>query len=174
MSNAFAWPNFSPSGPDGVAVAEQAKQRGFDAGYQQGLEQAQAEQAAMRAQLEQSVAALAQARETLPGDHAAAITSLAFAVLEALMQVELKSNPALVESLVAEALAELGAELDAVTIHACPGDVAWLQGVSQFEIVADDTVAEGGLSVRLPQVSVEFDLLGRVRELSAPESLDDV
>ncbi|MDH3641309.1 MAG: FliH/SctL family protein [Gammaproteobacteria bacterium] len=167
MSNSFAWPSFANAVADVDAGAEQARQRAHDAGYQAGIEQAQAEQNALRTQLQQSLTALAGACQTLPDNQANAITALTFAVLEALLRVELKSNPALIESLVGEALQELGAELDAVTIHAHPADVSWLQGISEFEVVADDTVVAGGLSVRLPQVSVEFDLLGRLSDLSA-------
>ena len=165
MSTAFSWPSFAQAGADVDAVTEQARQQGFEAGHQRGMEQAQAEQQALRGHLKQSLAALTAAGEARLEAQAAALTSLAFAVLEALLRVELRSNRTVIESLVSEALGELGAQLDAVKIFAHPAEVAWLKDLSGFEIVADDAVAEGGLSVRLPKVSVEFDLLRRLEEL---------
>ena len=165
----FAWPAFAPKGAtgdrDGLLDAERAKAR--EEGYAQGQQQALAEQAQTKASMVAALQELVAQRDRLAADHQAAMTDLLFKALEALLRVELATNPKVVASLVTEGLDVLNTKLAAVSVRANPQDLDWMHDTGDIEVVADDTVPVGGLAVAMPDKSVEFDLLGKLRDYAA-------
>lgn len=165
----FAWPAFSPKGSpaDSDHLLDAARTKAREEGYAEGQQQALAEQAQMQASMAVALQDLIAQRDRLLVDHQAALTDLLFKALEALLRVELATNPNVVATLVAEALDVLNAKLAAVSVRANPQDLERMGDTGDIEVVADDTVPVGGLAVARPDKSVEFDLLGKLRNLAA-------
>ena len=173
----FVWPAFAP--PDAtndsqhLVDADRAKAR--EEGYAQGQQQALAEQSEVKATMAGALQELIAQRDSLATDYEAALTDLLFKALEALLRVELTSNPKVISSLVAEGLEVLNAKLEAVSVRANPEDLNWLQGVVDIEVVADESVPVGGLAVSVPEQCVEFDLVAKLRDLAdiVDDEVDD-
>ena len=165
----FAWPAFAPKGAAEEAdpLLDAARNKAREEGYAQGQQQALAEQAETQAAMVAALQELVAQRDRLAVDHQAALTELLFKALAALLRVELATNPHVVASLVAEGLDVLNAKLAAVSVRANPQDLEWMRDTGDIEVVADDTVPVGGLAIAMPEKSVEFDLLGKLRDLAA-------
>ncbi len=190
--SAFIWPSFSPTSSDfastdsadastvgegarGAAqeaalekahetIKEQARQEGYAA----GLAQARAETRRLHQALRESLESLSATAAELPTDSAEAIAELALKVVGKLLLVELRTNPKVLEQLVAEALDVLNAELNDVQVSLNPEDVAMLverdpsSKMGALHLKEDAGVPLGGISVSRGRQSVEFDPLGRL------------
>ncbi len=171
----FSWPALAEHGGASAAQAAldgalaEARERGYAEGHQQAL----AELAETRTALLASLAELQAAKAALADDYQAAITDLAFSAARALLRVELIVNPDVLSGLVAQALEILDAKLEAVGVCVNPEDASWLPEETPIPVVVDETVPPGGLAVTLPDLSVEFDLIGRLREQFEASGRDD-
>lgn len=189
VGNAFTWPSFSPTATDfdsgdlqavgqrarGDAQQEaqekaqdSAREIAREEGYAVGLAQAEAETGHLHQALQESLAALSATASQLQTDCSEAIAELAMSVVQRLLLVELRTNPAVLETLVSEALEVLGVQLNDVQVLLNPEDFARLHehdAASSFaalQLKEDAGVPLGGLSVNRGQQSVEFDPLGRL------------
>ena len=155
--------------PQGTAdpsdqVLAAARNQGREQGYAEGKQQALAEQAELKTKLIAALEDLSARRDGLAKDFDDAVTDLIFGTLQALLRVELVTNPQVIANLVAEGLDVLNVKLDTVSVRAHPQDVDWLPSM-EIEVTADATVPLGGLAVAVPDLCVEFDLLAKLRDL---------
>ena len=162
----FAWPNIAGEAPP-AAQLDGLREAAREEGYAAGLAQAQSERDERQRALAAALQNLENATRQLGGAQEQAIVDLAFASLAALLRVELTTNPAVLSNLVAEALATLDAQLQAVQILVNPEDLPQLEAVTELPLVADPSVPAAGVRVTLPERAVEFDLLGRLKELAS-------
>jgi flagellar assembly protein FliH len=178
-SDAYAWPRFGAALKQEAADAR-VREEAAASGYAEGKARAEAESKRQRDALATGLKNLTRQVESLGEAQARAVTELAFAVTRKLLIAELRTNPAVLTALVAEALQALEAGIDQVQVLVNPLDREPMQqalerlgeGAPALALEADPSVPEGGVSVTLGVKSVEFDPLARLESFAEQEMSD--
>ena len=178
-ANAHAWPRFGAA-PEREAAEARAREEAAARGYAEGLARAEAETKRQRENLAQGLSELTRQVESLGEMQARAVTELALAVTRKLLIAEVRTNPAVLQALVQEALEALEAGIEDVQVLVNPADreplLAALNGLGEgapaLTLKADPSVPLGGLSVSLGARSVEFDPLSRLESFVEQEVSD--
>ncbi|HEX7036028.1 MAG TPA: FliH/SctL family protein [Pseudomonadales bacterium] len=177
--DAYAWPRFDAA-VDHEAELRRAREEAAERGYAEGRVRAEAEVKRLRDALAEGLAGLSEQVERIGEAQSRAVTELAFAVARKLLIAELRTNPAVLQALVEEALAALEASLDDVRVLVNPADLEPLQtaltrlgeAAPELTLKADPSVPLGGVSVSLGVRSVEFDPLARLESFVEQEMSD--
>lgn len=170
MTQTYTWPSLTLDTTEDLAVLrEQARQQGYEDGYQAGNRTAQEEIAQLRQSLADSIARLPELERQIERDDGIRLVNLIRHITQSLIGVELKTNPEVVQSLVAEGLAELNAERESVELLIAPDDESWMV-VEGIHTVVSESQPAGSVMLRSPIASVEFDPVSRLAELL--EALD--
>lgn len=177
MADVYAWPRFGAAAEREAAEAR-ALEEATARGYAEGKARAEAEGKRQRDALARSLVELTRQVEVLGETQARAVTELAFAVVRKLLVAELRTNPAVLQSLVETALGALEASLDQVRVLVNPADRdAMVEALERLgdeapELVlkADPSVPLCGVSVSLGVRSVEFDPLARLESFVVQET----
>lgn len=178
-AGAYAWPRFG-AGADPEAAAARTREEAAAQGYAEGLARAEAERKNQREALASALAELPHQLERLGDEQVRAVAELAFAVARKLLRAELRTNPAVLEALVHEALTALEAGIEDARVLVCPDDHQPLvEALARLGDEApsvspkpDPSVPPGGVSVSLGVRSVEFDPLGRLESFAEQETSD--
>jgi flagellar biosynthesis/type III secretory pathway protein FliH len=163
---AFAWPAFGgavrlPAAMrrPGAAQAAQAEfETGYDAGHTAGLAAAADEVRALKERLAASIRAMDQTRIKVDAQQQQRLVDMAHAICSKVLDLELTTTLNAFEAFVRAGLEHLDAAAPAVRVHVNPADVAWLNAqLDGIVVEADEAVAEGGVSIRTDERSVDFD-----------------
>lgn len=170
MAQTYTWPSLTLDTSEDLAVLrEQARQQGYEDGYQAGNRTAQEEIAELRQSLADSIARLPELERQIEQEDSTRLLDLIRHISQSLLGVELKTNPDVVQSLVAEGLVALNAERTSVELVIAPEDEHWLV-VEGIHTVVSENQPAGSVMLRSPVASVEFDPVTRLAELL--ESVD--
>lgn len=178
MSEAFAWPLLTGASASLAQSREQARDEGYAAGLAEGRQRATEEVAALKQSLEASLRALPAVREALGVQQSRDVTDLVLHLTRALLGVELRTNPMVVEQLISEALTALGDSRAALTLRVSEEDAGWLQSVEGFTLEIESGRRTGAITVIGSDLELEFDPLTRLSKLqesmgeSAPTAFD--
>jgi flagellar biosynthesis/type III secretory pathway protein FliH len=162
----FAWPAFGSAvrlppamRRPGAAQAVQAEfESGYDAGHAAGLAAAANEVRALKERLAASIGAMEQTRIKVDAQQQQRLVDLAHAICSKVLDLELTTTLNVFEAFVRTGLEHLDASAAAVRVHVNPADAAWLNAqIDGIIVEADETVAEGGVSIRTDERSVDFD-----------------
>jgi flagellar biosynthesis/type III secretory pathway protein FliH len=159
-------------------IASDAREHGYDDGYQQGLDRAQREIADLLAFAEAAVREVAETRARLLEESETALVDLALQVAEKILQTKLELEPALVADVLGGALRRAYVR-DGMQVVCNPADLALLETASadlqtqvgtlrNLELVGDGRVGRGGVIVRTPGGDVDATIgsqLDRLREV---------
>lgn len=170
--NAVAWPALGvparvPAAirraPDGAAT-QAARAEGYEDGRREGLDSARKEIEALKQQLRNSIGLLGQARVQVAAEQIAALTEVSRAVCRRVLGVEMMTNPDVFQTLIRAGVEHLGNTAEPVRVHVNPAEREWLSQIptSDVELIADETVAEGAVSVRNARRQVDLELLAEL------------
>jgi len=171
-----AWPEFGAAvripaaiRRPGAAQAAQAEyENGFDAGKAAGLAAAADEIRALKERLGASIRTLEQTRIRIDSQQQQQLVELTRAICGKVLDIELSTDRRVFEAFVHAGIEHLDATSETVRVHVNPKDVGWLNAkFAGIAIEADDSVAEGGCSMRTERRSVDFDPYGLLDELFA-------
>jgi flagellar biosynthesis/type III secretory pathway protein FliH len=165
-SGRFAWPEFGSAvrlpaamrRPGAAQVAKAEYEGGYEAGHAAGLVAAANEVRALKERLAASIRTIEQTRIKVEAEQQQRLVDLAHAICSKVLDHELTTTLDVFESFVRAGLEHLDAAAPGVRVHVNPADVEWLN--AEFDgivIEADETVAEGGVSIRAEERSVDFD-----------------
>lgn len=175
-SGRHAWPEFGAAvripaairAPRAAQAAQAEFENGFDAGKAAGLAAAADEIRALKERLGTSIRTLEQTRIRIDTRQQQQLVELTRAICGKVLDIELSSDLRVFEAFVQAGIEHLDATAETVRVHVNPKDVEWLNAA--FPGIAtetDESVAEGGCSVRTEQRSVDFDPYGLLDELFA-------
>jgi flagellar assembly protein FliH len=170
---------------DAQAVVEAARAEGHEAGFQAGINEAQAHMAAGISALQAAAQALVEERERLAAAVEAAAVDLALRIAEQAIGASVAARPEAVVDVVRGALRRL-VERDRVTVLVHPDDLdlvrsasealmGELGGIEHCDVQAERRVARGGAIVRTVEGEVDATLatkLARAREALEQELRD--
>lgn len=173
--NAVKWPSFGVPArvpvairraPDGAAK-QAARAEGYEDGRREGLDSARKETDALKQQLRNSIGLLGQARVQVAAEQIAALTEVSRAVCRRVLGVEMMTNPDVFETLIRAGIEHLGNTTEPVRVHVNPQQHEWLSQIplSDVELVADEAVAEGAVSVRNARRQVDLELLAELDDV---------
>ncbi len=175
MNETYVWPDIGAARGIARLSAEQARQaareEGFAAGRAEGLEAGAAELEAERQRLRDSLGevldTLRVASERVDHELVNGIACTAREICSRVLQHELTTSDHVFEHVLNRALARLAAELDRAEILLNPQDYDLLQEryAGAITLHSDEAVPAGGMSVRTPSRSVDYDPLRLVSEL---------
>ncbi len=162
----FAWPEFGSAvrlpavmrRPGAAQAAKAEYEGGFEAGHAAGIAAAGNEVRALRERLAASIRTIEQTRIKVDAEQQQRLVDLAHAICSKVLDHELTTTLDIFESFVRTGLEHLDAAAPDVRVHVNPADAEWLN--AEFDgivIEADETVAEGGVSIRTEERSVDFD-----------------
>jgi flagellar biosynthesis/type III secretory pathway protein FliH len=171
-----AWPEFGAAvripaaiRRPGAAQAAQAEyENGYEAGKAAGLAAAAEEIRALKERLGASIRTLEQTRIRVDAQQQQQLVELTHAICGKVLGIELSTDLHVFETFVRGGIEHLEASSETVRVHVNPNDGQWLEAkFPGIVIEADESVAEGGCSVRTEQRSVDFDPYGLLDDLFA-------
>jgi len=149
---------------------EKGQQQGYAAGLAEGQQAALAEAATLRAVLQHASANL----EKLGNDISAAVSQLAIAIAQQVIQTELKQQPETIINLVRQVLRIVPTNGGLLYIHLHPDDAQLAcahlghgPGEERWRLVPDNTIQPGGCHVRTTLGEVDATLQTRWRRVLA-------
>ncbi len=167
--DAVAWPAFGVPArvpapmrrPADAAAKAAAKADGFEEGRREGLESARKEIESLRIQLRNAIAALGTARVQVTTDQMDSLSQVSRAVCRRVLGMELTTNPEIFANLVRAGVEHLGNAVPPIRVHVHPEEQAWLAEIPacDVELVPDETVGRGAVSVRDQRRCVDIDLM---------------
>lgn len=169
----FAWPEFGSAvrlpaamrRPGAAQAAQVEFETGYETGHAAGLAAAADEVRALKDRLAASIRTLEQARIKVDAQQQQRLVDLAHAICSKVLDRELTTTLDVFEAFVRAGLEHLDAAAPNVRVHVNPNDSAWLRAqLDGIAVEADETVAEGGVSVRTDERSVDFDPYGLLDE----------
>lgn len=175
-SGRHAWPEFGTAvripaaiRRPGAAQAAQAEfENGYEAGKAAGIAAAADEIRALKDRLGTSIRTLEQTRIRIEALQQRQLVELTHAICGKVLDIELSTDLRVFESFVRTGIEHLDAASETVRVHVNPKDLEWLNAAfPDIVIEADESVAQGGCSVRTEARSVDFDPHGLLDELFA-------
>lgn len=172
-SGRFAWPEFGSAvrlpaamrHPGAAQAAQVEFETGYETGHAAGLAAAADEVRALKDRLAASIRALEQVRIKVDTQQQQRLIDLAHAICCKVLDRELTTTLDMFEAYVRTGLAHLDATAPNARVHVNPNDSAWLHAeLDGIVIEPDEAVAEGGVSVRTDERSVDFDPYGLLDE----------
>ncbi len=169
----FAWPEFGSAvrlpaamrRPGAAQAAQVEFENGYETGHASGLAAAADEVRALKDRLAASIRTLEQSRIKVDTQQQQRLIDLAHAICSKVLDRELTTTLDVFEAFVRAGLDHLDATAPNVRVHVNPNDSAWLHAqMDGIFIEADDAVAEGGVSIRTDERSVDFDPYGLLDE----------
>lgn len=166
MSQEFSWPvlNEDPA----VALersVEQARQNGYAQGLSEGQEAAAQEVQALKGTLNQSITALAQARDALALEDSQSLLELVRSLTSALIAVELKTNSHVIERFIEEAVSRLGTQREGISLQIAAADAQWLPDLAGVRLEIEPAREPGVVTLCNREMEVEFAPYARLSEL---------
>jgi len=177
--DSFAWPTLGRGGAQAHAakvptalrrassegdVRERARAEGQAQGLLEGREAARKEIAVERERLKGAVEALARARIEATDAELKALAQVSYAACRRVLAVEMQTNHAVFEHLVRAGAEHLGERRGRLRVHVSPDDATWLAAElpadlgDGIDIIADDQLRSGAVSIRDERRSVDVDL----------------
>jgi len=184
--DAFAWPALGRAGAQSQApkvppalrraandadVRERARAEGQAQGLLEGREAARKEIAVEKDRLKAAIEALAKARVEATDAELKALAEVSYAACRRVLAVEMQTNHAVFEHLVRAGAEHLGERRGRLRVHVSPEDASWLSAdlsaVTDVDIIADDRLQSGAVSIRDERRSVDVDLRQALESLFA-------
>jgi len=172
----FAWPDFGgavkiPAAmrkPGAAQAAQKEYERGFDAGRAAGLAAAAEEIRVLKDRLVAGVRALEQTRLKLDAEQQSRLSELAHAVCSKVLDIELTTQRHIFDAFVRAGIERLDASAATVRVHVNPADRPLFEPPLDGVVVeADQTVPEGGCSIRTDERRVDYDPYGALDQIFA-------
>ncbi len=169
----FAWPEFGSAvrlpvamrRPGAAQAAQVEFENGFETGHVAGLAAAADEVRTLKDRLAASIRALEQSRIKVDAQQQQRLVEVTHAICSKVLDRELTTTLDVFEAYVRAGLEHLDATAPNVRVHVNPNDSVWLHAqLDGILIEADEAVAEGGVSVRTDERSVDFDPYGLLDE----------
>jgi flagellar biosynthesis/type III secretory pathway protein FliH len=171
-----AWPEFGTAvrlpaamrRPGAAQAAQLEYENGYESGKAAGLTAAAEEVRVLKDRLAASIRTLEQTRIRVDAQQQQRLVELARAICTKVLDLELTTDPRVFEAFVRSGVEHLEATAATVRVHVNPKDAEWLHAaLADVAVEADQSVPEGGCSVRTEQRSVDFDPYGLLDELFA-------
>jgi len=154
-------------------VRDRARAEGQAQGLLEGREAARKEVALERERLKAAVEALARARIEATDAELKALAAVSHAACRRVLAVEMQTNHAVFEHLIRAGAEHLGERRGRLRVHVSPDDASWLSAElpadlgDGIDIIADDALHSGAVSVRDERRSVDVDLPAALESLFA-------
>jgi flagellar biosynthesis/type III secretory pathway protein FliH len=181
-ADAVSWPAFGAPArvPQPIRrnahseAKEAARTEGYEEGRLAGLTAARQEVDALKQQLRNAIAALGQARIDVTDDQVAALIEVSRAVCRRVLGVEMRTNDGVFAALIRAGVDHLGNTTPPIRVHVHPDELDWLAQVppGDVELIADEGIGPGAVSVRDQRRTVDIDLLAELDRVFA-QALND-
>ena len=158
-------------------IAAEARESGYEAGYQQGQDRAQREISDLLTFAEAAVREVADTRSRMLEESEEALVRLAIQVAEKVLQAKLELEPERVADVLRGALRKAYVR-DRMQVVCNPDDLALIESASadlqsqvgtlkDLELIGDRRVARGGVIVRTPGGDVDATIGSQIDRLRA-------
>ena len=143
MSEVYAWPALAGGQASFAETREQARSTGYEDGLREGRSAAKAEVEELKNSLKASLRELPAIGGMLDAQQLRDVRTLVLTLTEALIGVELRTNPRVLERLVEEAFQALGVSHAELILRVSEEDAQWL-GTSGWIAHRDRAFAPAG------------------------------
>lgn len=180
MSEVYAWPALAGGQASFAETREQARSTGYEDGLREGRSAAKAEVEELKNSLKASLRELPAIGGMLDAQQLRDVRALVLTLTEALIGVELRTNPLVLERLVEEAFQALGVSHAELILRVSEEDAQWLGNPEGLRIEIEPSRRPGALTVIGQELELEFDPFSRLAQLletkheseSAPHDAD--
>ncbi|MGF1547916.1 MAG: flagellar assembly protein FliH [Thiotrichales bacterium] len=159
---------------EALSIREQAHREGFNEGYEEGMQAARAETTAVTARLRELLGFLERPVEALDHRVEEEMLELALAVSKQILRREIRTDPRHIIGLIREAVKQLPANLQDISVHLHPDDASVIRdtlhehpGKRRWKIVDDPGVSTGDCKITTETSYVDAGIDGLIARLAA-------
>ncbi|MGF1643652.1 MAG: flagellar assembly protein FliH [Thiotrichales bacterium] len=159
---------------EALSIREQAHREGFNEGYEEGMQAARAETTAVTARLRELLSFLERPVEALDHRVEEEMLELALAVSKQILRREIRTDPRHIIGLIREAIKQLPANLQDISVHLHPDDASVIRealhehpGKRRWKIVDDPGVSKGDCKITTETSYVDAGIDGLIARLAA-------
>ncbi len=159
---------------EALAIREQAHREGFNEGYEEGLQAARAETTSLISRLNNLLAFLERPVEALEHRVEQELLELALAVARQILRREIRTDPRHIIGLIREAIQQLPANLQDISVHLHPDDASVIRdtlnehaGKRRWKIIDDPGLSKGECKITTDSSFIDAGVDGLIARLAA-------
>ncbi len=147
-----------------ILLSNQLKQDGFDKGYQEGLQKAEQENAALFLQAKQLIHDLSKIKIELIQDAEYVLSDIAMMVAKKVIDHELTVNKTLIEKVLREMLGKIPDMNESIKIKVHPDDLEVIKKITtdetdkEVDISVDPTLSKGSIKLKSDFTKLEYNI----------------